>query len=205
MTSRAPTPPELILGSTSPYRAALLGRLGRPFRCVAPQVDETPQAGEAPLALALRLARAKAEEVAARHPGAWVIGADQVAELAGQPVNKPGTPAGAAAQLRQLSGQEVHFHSALALAGPGPLQARCVSVRVRFRRLGEDEIRRYLAREPAHDCAGSAKCEGLGIALLEAVHSEDPTALVGLPLIATAELLRSVGLDPLGPAPGEAA
>lgn len=195
------TAPPLILGSSSRYRAELLARLHLPFTCVAPEVDESPRPGETPRALAGRLARSKALEVAGRHPGAWVIGADQVADLAGEPLGKPGDAAGAQAQLRRLSGQAVVFHSALALAGPGGLHGECcIPVRVRFRRLDEAAIARYIALEPAFDCAGSAKCEGLGIALLEAIESEDPTALIGLPLIATAALLRGVGLDPLGAA-----
>ncbi|MBB1162403.1 Maf family protein [Aquariibacter albus] len=191
----------LILGSSSRYRAELLARLHLPFTCVAPEVDESPRPGESPQALAERLARSKALEVARRHPDAWVIGADQVADLAGEALGKPGDAAGARAQLQRLSGRSVVFHSALALVGPGGLQGEhCIPVRVRFRRLDEAAIARYIAREPAFDCAGSAKCEGLGIALLEAIESEDPTALIGLPLIATAALLRGVGLDPLGAA-----
>lgn len=191
-------PPRLILGSTSPYRAELLARLGLPFTQDAPRVEEQGLPGEAPRAMARRLAQAKAREVARRHPGAWVLGADQVAELDGEALNKPGTPAGAAVQLRRLAGRRAVFHSAVVLAGPGSEQEACATVAVQFRALDDGEIARYLAREPAHDCAGSAKCEGLGIALLEAVHSDDPTALVGLPLIAVAAMLRRVGLDPLG-------
>jgi septum formation protein len=192
--------PPLILGSTSRYRRELLERLRLPFEVIAPRVDETPRPGEPPAALAERLARAKAEEVAARHPGAVVIGADQVADLAGAPLGKPGSHARAALQLRAMSGRSVVFHSALAVLRPAAGYARVlnVPVTVRFRVLGEAEIEAYLRAEQPYDCAGSAKSEGLGIALLDAIESDDPTALIGLPLIATARLLREAGLDPLG-------
>lgn len=197
MTSK----PTLILGSTSPYRRELLERLRLPFEVVAPQVDETPQSGEAPSALALRLAMAKAQAVAALRPEAVVIGSDQVAELEGQPVGKPGTRQRARAQLQRLSGRQVVFHTAVAVvhADSGFAQALLAPVTVRFRRLAEAEIDRYLDLEQAFDCAGSAKCEALGIALLEAVDSDDPTTLVGLPLIRTCTLLRAAGIDPLQP------
>lgn len=186
----------LILGSTSRYRGELLARLGLAFEAVAPAVDETPKPGEAPRALALRLAIAKAREVAARHPQAIVIGADQVADLGGEPLGKPGTHGRALAQLRSMSGQTVIFQTALAVVclGAGFEQADLAAVEVRFRKLGDDEIERYLRAEQPYDCAGSAKSEGLGIALLEAILSDDPTALVGLPLIRTARLLRAAGL-----------
>lgn len=186
----------LILGSTSRYRGELLARLGLAFEAVAPAVDETPKPGEAPRALALRLAIAKAREVAARHPQAIVIGADQVADLGGEPLGKPGTHERALAQLRSMSGQTVIFQTALAVVclGAGFEQADLAAVEVRFRKLGDDEIERYLRAEQPYDCAGSAKSEGLGIALLEAILSDDPTALVGLPLIRTARLLRAAGL-----------
>jgi septum formation protein len=192
-------PPRLILGSTSPYRRELLARLRLPFDVVAPQVDETPQPGETPATLALRLALTKARAVAAMHPQAVVIGADQVADLDGEPIGKPGTHERALAQLRRMSGRTVIFQTALAVlrADTGFEQARLAPVRVQFRELADHEIERYLRLEQPYDCAGSAKSETLGITLLSAIHSDDPTALVGLPLIRTAELLRQAGLDPL--------
>jgi septum formation protein len=195
--------PPLVLGSTSRYRRELLQRLQLPFEVLAPQVDETPQPGEPPAALALRLALAKARAVAALRPQAVVIGADQVADLAGEPIGKPGHHAGAVEQLRRLSGQRVVFHTALAVLRPatGYERALLAPVTVRFRSLTEAEIERYLRLEQPYDCAGSAKSEGLGIALLEAIDCDDPTALVGLPLIRTALLLREAGLDPLGDRP----
>jgi len=196
-TTRASAAPALVLGSSSPYRRELLARLRQPFTTAAPQVDETPRAHETPRALALRLALAKAREVASRHPQAIVIGSDQVADLAGQPLGKPGTHPRAVAQLRQMSGQTVVFQTALAVvcAATGFEQTDLAAVEVRFRALGDAEIERYLQAEQPYDCAGSAKSEGLGIALLEAIHSDDPTALVGLPLIRTARLLRAAGLQ----------
>ena len=184
----------LVLGSTSVYRRALLDRLRLTFTCERPAVDETPRHGETPAALAIRLAQAKAEDVAARMPGAWVIGSDQVAALDGRPLGKPGGRDAAIAQLTTMSGSCVVFHTALALArkGEATLQAQD-RTEVMFRDLTTDEIARYVDAEHPFDCAGSFKCEGLGIALFEAIRSEDPTALVGLPLIATARLLRSAG------------
>lgn len=192
------TPP-LILASTSPYRRELLQRLRLGFEVSAPQVEEAPLQGEAPAALALRLALAKARAVADRQPAAVVIGSDQVAELDGLPIGKPGTHERATQQLRRMSGRRVAFHTAVAVvrAATGFEQTRLATVRVSFRQLGDDEIERYLRTEQPYDCAGSAKCETLGIALLEAIDSDDPTALVGLPLIRTCELLRLAGLDPL--------
>lgn len=186
----------LVLGSTSRYRRELLARLGLAFEAVSPEVDETPRAGEPPAALAARLALAKARTVAARHPRAIVIGADQVADLAGEPLGKPGTHERAAAQLARMSGQTVVFQTALAVVclETGFEQADLAPVEVRFRALSAGEIERYLRAEAPYDCAGSAKSEGLGIALLDAIHSDDPTALVGLPLIRTARLLRAAGL-----------
>lgn len=184
--------PRLILASTSAYRRALLERLGLPFDTARPDVDETPLPDESPAALAVRLARAKAEAVAAGD--AWTIGSDQVAELDGRPLGKPGTPENAVAQLRAMSGHEVRFHTALCLAGPdGRRLAHLDLTVVRFRTLHADEIARYVERERPLDCAGSFKCEGLGIALFEAIDNHDPTALIGLPLIATARLLREAG------------
>lgn len=189
----------LVLGSTSRYRRELLARLRLPFEVAAPQVDETPLPGEAPAALALRLALEKGRDVALRHPGAVVIGADQVCDLDGEPIGKPGTHERAVAQLLRLSGRTAVFQTALAVLRPGTgfERAMLAPVTVRFRALSEAEIERYLRLETPYDCAGSAKCETLGIALLEAIESDDPTALVGLPLIRTAALLREAGIDPL--------
>jgi len=193
-----PLPP-LILGSTSRYRRELLERLRLPFQVVAPQVDEAPHPGEAPAALALRLALAKAHAVAALHPQAVVIGADQVADLDGQAIGKPGSHDRAVAQLRQLSGRQAIFQTAVAVvrADMGYAEVLLAPVTVRFRVLRDDDIERYLRLEQPYDCAGSAKCETLGIALLDAIDSDDPTALVGLPLIRTCQLLRRAGIDPL--------
>ena len=186
----------LVLGSTSRYRRELLTRLGLPFEAVAPNVDETPAPGETPRALAERLALAKAREVAARHPDAVVIGSDQVADLHGEPLGKPGTHERAVAQLRRMRGQTVIFQTALAVVcrATGFEQADLAAVEVRFRDLNDAEIERYLRAEQPYDCAGSAKSEGLGITLLDAIVSDDPTALIGLPLIRTARLLRAAGL-----------
>lgn len=192
-------PPPLVLGSTSRYRRELLERLRLPFTTERPEVDETPLPGEAPAALALRLALAKGRAVAARHPQAVVIGADQVADLDGEPIGKPGTHERAVAQLRRMSGRRVVFQTALSVLRPatGYERALLVPVAVRFRTLADAEIERYLRLEEPYDCAGSAKCETLGIALLDAIENDDPTALVGLPLIRTCALLREAGLDPL--------
>jgi septum formation protein len=193
------SPPPLILGSTSRYRRELLARLGLPFSVVAPQVDETARAGERPAELALRLALEKARAVAALHPDAVVIGADQVADLDGEAIGKPGDHERAVAQLRRMSGHRVVFQTALAVVRPavGFERALLAAVQVRFRILSDAEIEHYLRREQPYDCAGSAKSEGLGVALLEAIESDDPTALVGLPLIRTCMLLREAGIDPL--------
>ena len=186
----------LVLASTSRYRRELLARLALPFETAAPDVDETPRAGEAPRELALRLALEKAQAVAARKPQAIVIGSDQVADLHGQPLGKPGTHERAAAQLARMSGQTVLFHTAVAVvqASRGFAQSSLATVTVRFRTLDAATIERYLLAEQPYVCAGSAKSEGLGIALLQAIESDDPTALIGLPLIRTAQLLRAAGL-----------
>ncbi|WP_417283326.1 Maf family nucleotide pyrophosphatase [Comamonas sp.] len=186
----------LILGSTSRYRRELLSRLQLPFETVSPEVDETPIPGETPLDLSLRLSRAKALAVAALHPGAIVIGSDQVPELDGQPLSKPGTHERATEQLRQMSGRQMNFHTGVCVtcAETGFTEASVVTVQVRFRQLNDAEIERYLRAEQPYDCAGSAKSEGLGIALLDAIVSDDPTALIGLPLIRTCQLLRSAGV-----------
>ena len=189
----------LILASTSRYRRELLERLRLSFDVEAPGVDEAARPGERPVAIAQRLAAEKARAVAARHADAVVIGADQVAELDGEAIGKPGDHARAVAQLRRMSGRMVVFHTAVNVLAldRGFDAAFVVPVRVRFRPLDEEEIERYLRAEQPYDCAGSAKCETLGIALLEAIESDDPTALVGLPLIRTSELLRRAGIDPL--------
>ncbi|MBA4253482.1 MAG: septum formation inhibitor Maf [Comamonadaceae bacterium] len=186
----------LILGSSSPYRRELLQRLQLPFTVVVPDVDESPLPGEAPAALAQRLALAKAQAVAERHPQALVLGSDQVAELNAQALGKPGNHERARAQLKRMSGQSVCFHTAVALVclESGYSGSALAPVRVQFRPLLDDEIERYLQAEQPYDCAGSAKSEGLGIALLERIESDDPTALIGLPLIRTAQLLRQAGL-----------
>lgn len=187
----------LILGSTSPYRRELLARLRLPFDVAAPDVDETPQPGEPPHALACRLALAKAKTVAARFPAALVIGSDQVADLDGQPLGKPGNHARAVAQLRQMRGRTVVFQTAVAVVcrDTGFAEVDLAPVRVKFRELTDAEIEAYLRAETPYDCAGSAKSEGLGITLLESIENDDPTALVGLPLIRTARLLRAAGLQ----------
>ena len=194
-----PDTPRLILGSTSRYRRELLQRLRVPFDTRSPQVDETPLPGEAPAALALRLALAKAHAVALDAPQAVVIGSDQVADLAGQPIGKPGTHERAVAQLRAMRGRSVVFQTAVAVVRPATGYARALlaPVTVHFRELSDLQIETYLRLEQPYDCAGSAKCETLGIALLDAIDSDDPTALVGLPLIRTAALLREAGLDVL--------
>ena len=194
-----PTPPlqrSLVLGSTSRYRRELLQRLGLPFESAAPDVDETPAAAEAPGTLALRLARAKADAVARKYPDAIVIGSDQVADLRGTVLGKPGSHERAVEQLRRMRGQTVVFHTALAVvcAATGFEQVDSARVQVRFRELDDEEIERYLRAEQPYDCAGSAKSEGLGIALVDAIDSDDPTALIGLPLIRTCRMLRAAGL-----------
>ena len=193
------TRPALILGSTSRYRRELLERLRLPFDVRAPEVDETPLIGESPATLAQRLALAKAESVAATHPTAIVIGSDQVADLDGVPIGKPGTHERAVEQLRAMRGRSIVFQTAVAVVrrDTGYVGTALAPVTVRFRDLNDVEIEHYLRTEQPYDCAGSAKCETLGIALLDAIHSDDPTALVGLPLIRTSALLRAAGIDPL--------
>ncbi len=189
-------PQKLILASTSPYRRELLGRLGLPFDIANPRVDETPLPGEAPESLALRLAEAKARAVAAEHPEALIIGSDQVATVDGEIYGKPGSHDNAVAQLRTLSGRTVNFFTALCVldARSGEADVRGVPTLVGFRELTDDEIENYLRREPAYNCAGSAKSEGLGVALLSSMRGDDPTALVGLPLIALCDMLRRHGV-----------
>jgi len=186
--------PRLLLASTSSYRCVLLSRLRLPFEVVRPEVDETPRDDESPAALAARLAQAKATSIALREPDAWTIGSDQVAALDGRPLGKPGGRDAAIVQLTAMSGRAVAFHTAVALAhGDGRILTASDATTVRFRRLANDEIARYVDAERPFDCAGSFKSESLGIALFDAIDSRDPTALVGLPLIATAELLRQAG------------
>ena len=203
MQSPSPAPssptPALILASTSRYRRELLQRLRMPFETVAPQTDETALPGESPSALALRLALAKAKAVARLHPHAVVIGSDQVADLDGLALGKPGNHEGAVAQLRLLSGRQAVFQTAVAVVrnDTGFAQVELASVLVGFCKLADAEIEQYLQLEQPYDCAGSAKCETLGIALLTHIHSDDPTALVGLPLIRTCRMLRAAGINPL--------
>jgi len=194
-----PAVPPLILASTSRYRRELLERLRIPFQALSPETDETPLPGEAPAALAERLALAKARAIATQFPDAVVIGADQVADVDGLAIGKPGSHERAVEQLRAMSGRAIVFQTALAVvrAATGFAEVRRVPVTVRFRSLTDAEIEFYLHTEQPYDCAGSAKCETLGIALLAAIESDDPTALIGLPLIQTTTLLRAAGLDPL--------
>jgi septum formation protein len=191
--------PPLILASTSRYRRELLTRLRLPFEVHSPGVDETPHPGETPAALAQRLALEKARAVAAHHPEAAVIGSDQVADLHGEPIGKPGDHARAVQQLQRMSGQRVVFQTAVSVVrlATGFERTLLAPVVVTFRTLTLAEIEHYLQAEEPYDCAGSAKSEALGIALLSAIESDDPTALVGLPLIRTCELLRGAGVDPL--------
>jgi septum formation protein len=190
----------LILASTSAYRRELLQRLRLPFEVMAPEVDETPRPGESPEATALRLARAKAEAVAAQAPGSLVIGSDQVATLDGRQIGKPGNHAAALAQLQTMRGRRVTFHTALCLwdgraeAPAGMAQLENIQTVVTFRDLPDHELDAYLRIEQPYDCAGSAKNEALGIAILEKIDSSDPTALTGLPLIALTGMLRRAGV-----------
>ena len=186
----------LILGSTSVYRRELLQRLRLPFEVVSPQVDETPLQGETPHTLAVRLALAKAHAVAEKHPQALVIGSDQVADLNGEPLGKPGTHTNAVLQLQRMRGHMVVFQTAVAVVchETGFADHALAQVKVQFRDLSDQAIEDYLQAEKPYDCAGSAKSEGLGIALLESIDNQDPTALVGLPLIHTCRLLRAAGL-----------
>lgn len=187
----------LILASTSRYRRELLTRLRLPFSVESPEVDETPLPGENSLALAQRLALAKAQAVAVRFPNAVVIGSDQVADLRGEPLGKPGDHARATAQLQRMRGQTMVFQTAVAVVcvESGFVAHDVAPVRVVFRALSDAAIENYLRAEQPYDCAGSAKSEGLGIALLESIDSDDPTALVGLPLIRTCRMLRAAGVD----------
>ena len=189
----------LVLASTSQYRRELLGRLGLQFVTFAPRLDEAPLAGESATATALRLALAKAQAAVATFPDALIIGSDQVAELDGVRLDKPGGRERAQQQLERVSGREVVFHSAVCVlqADSGRAQNRIVSTHVRFRPLSRSQISAYLDREQPYDCAGSAKSEGLGIALLESIRGDDPTALIGLPLIAVVSMLLDAGMSVL--------
>jgi septum formation protein len=194
---------KLILGSTSAYRRELLSRLQVPFSVESPHLDETPLPGEQPAALARRLALAKALAVAQRFPDCVVIGSDQVADLDGLALGKPGTHERAVAQLRQMRGKTVIFQTAVAVVcqQSGFCQQALAPVKVTFRTLDDDEIETYLRTEQPYDCAGSAKSEGLGITLLQSIENDDPTALVGLPLIRTSQMLRAAGIALLGTKP----
>jgi len=186
----------LILGSTSRYRKELLNRLRIPFETASPDVDETPHSNESPKDLALRLALAKARAVALKYPEAVVIGSDQVADLEGTPLGKPGNHANAILQLQRMRGKTVIFQTALSVVciATGYERTDLAEVKVKFRDLSDAEIETYLRAEEPYDCAGSAKSEGLGIALLDAIDNDDPTALIGLPLIRTCQLLREAGV-----------
>jgi septum formation protein len=201
MSEVVPTPKNrpLVLGSSSRYRRELLSRLNLAFEVAVPDVDESPRPGESPRSLALRLALAKAQSVAAKFPHAGVIGSDQVADLDGEPLGKPGTHEKAVAQLRRMRGRTVVFQTAVAVvcAESGFEQVDLAPVSVRFRELSNEEIESYLRAEQPYDCAGSARSEGLGIALLDAIDSDDPTALVGLPLIRTCRMIRAAGVKVL--------
>jgi septum formation protein len=193
------TTPQIILASTSKYRRELLSRLGLPFDVVSPQVDETALPAEAPQDTACRLARDKAGAVAARFPKAIVIGSDQVAVLEGSALGKPGNHANAVRQLKAMRGREVAFHTALCLShfASGRSETRVVPFYVRFRDYSDAQIERYLQLEQPYDCAGSARCEGLGIALIAEMRGSDPNALIGLPLIALTEMLAALGVNVL--------
>ena len=186
----------LILGSISRYRKELLSRLQIPFETVAPDVDETPHSNESPKDLALRLALAKARAVALKNPEAIVIGSDQVADLEGAPLGKPGNHTNATLQLQRMRGKTVIFQTALSVVciATGYQRTDLAEVKVKFRNLSDVEIESYLRAEEPYDCAGSAKSEGLGIVLLDSIENDDPTALIGLPLIRTCQMLREAGV-----------
>ncbi len=185
----------LILASGSSYRRQLLERLGIPFEVQAADIDESRKPGEPARELALRLAREKAAAIAAKNPDAWVIGSDQTLALGEDILGKPGNHENAVAQLQRLSGQKVRFYTSLCLIIPGGSpQLELTEIAVSFRQLSDQEIENYLQQEPAYDCAGSCKAEGLGITLVESISSDDPTALIGLPLIQLRRLLAQAGL-----------
>jgi septum formation protein len=195
-----PSPRRIVLASTSRYRRALLERLGMPFECADPQANESPLAGEAPAATALRLAGAKARAVALRFPDALVVGSDQVASCDGTRLDKPGNHANAVRQLTAVSGRTASFDTGVVVVDTktGRQGARVVGCRVTFRELTAEQIENYLRIEQPYDCAGSAKAEGLGITLIARIDTEDPTSLIGLPLIALTELLAEAGVPVLG-------
>lgn len=186
--------PNLVLGSSSPYRKELLSRLGLTFITDSPSIDETPLSGETPDALTVRLAREKARVVHAKHPDAWVIGSDQAADLNGEILGKPGTQEKAVAQLTRMQGQKLRFLTAVCVINPqGEMFEAMVPTTVQMKRLAPETIRCYVERENPIDCAGAAKIEKLGVVLMRRVSSDDPTALIGLPMIQTASLLAKSG------------
>lgn len=197
------TNPPIILASSSPYRSELLGRLQLPFKAVAPDVDETPLANETPEQTALRLAQQKAQALSSRFPETIIVGSDQVATLEGQQIGKPGNHANALKQLQLMRGKEVIFHTALCVldnrsenqTSATRIQTHNCQTRVQFRDLSDAELDQYLRIEQPYDCAGSAKNEGLGIAIIAAIHSADPTSLTGLPLIGLCGMLRQLGVQ----------
>lgn len=184
---------QLILASSSKYRRQLLERLGLPFTAISPDIDETPLEHETPATMAIRLAQQKAATIAKQYPNAWIIGSDQSADLHGQVIGKPGNHERALMQLKQMQGQTVVFHTALCLLNGNQGTTVSVPTRVHFRHLPDSVLDHYLRVEKPYDCAGSAKSEGMGITLLEKIESDDPTALIGLPLIALSDLLRRAG------------
>ena len=190
---------KIVLGSTSIYRAQLLGRLGLEFVLASPETSEVPLDGELPVETALRLAIAKAQSLAPAYPNSLVIGGDQVADLKGLPIGKPGSRESAIKQLERMCGQTLLFHTGIALLNTASanVQSRMVTTTVRFRKFSGQDIENYLDREHALDCAGSAKSEGLGIALIASMQSDDPTALIGLPLIALIDMLQKEGISVL--------
>lgn len=192
--------PKLLLASSSPYRRQLLQKLALPFSCQSPNIDETPLPGEAPQQLVERLAIAKAQALAAAHPEHLIIGSDQVASFNGKILGKPGGFSQAYQQLAQCSGQTVRFYTGLCLLNTAQQrqQSSIETYQVHFRLLSEQQIQNYLEREQPYDCAGSFKCEGLGISLFESLSGQDPNTLVGLPLIALIRMLNKEGIDPLG-------
>ena len=192
------TNPPLILASSSRYRRELLDRLGLPYSCVSPDVDETVRAGETPVQVCARLARAKAQAVASQHPGSVVIGSDQVCDLDGESLGKPHTYERAVAQLTRMQGKRVIFHTAVCVIAPdGSMQETVSDTVITMRALGPETIAEYVRREQPYDCAGSAKIEKLGIALMQSVSSDDPTSLIGLPLMRLTGMLARAGVPPI--------
>lgn len=202
VTAPVSSSPSLLLASSSRYRRALLERIGLPFETASPDIDETRIAAESPQALVARLAADKAAELAGTYNHHLIIGSDQVASLGDRVLGKPGTVENAEAQLAELSGQTVRFYTGLALLNSHTqaLQVELDTTDVIFRSLSDKEISAYVARELPLDCAGSFKSEGLGVALFERIKTDDPAALIGLPLVRLCGMLRAEGMDPLGPA-----